>query len=161
MKRSVQLPCARVRRAVDAADVRRRQPLIAALVADGVLLTLVVHVWRQPEAADAGEAQRRGRRRAALVGSGRRGLVSSGKDGGGLGLARTARIAKGHKHLDDDGAAAGANFKQVLHEPSINPARQSGFAINPFLLARVLVERRALLALDAKQPADRQPGAKP
>eukprot|EP00964_Phaeocystis_antarctica_P002920 scaffold1541_cov67-Phaeocystis_antarctica.AAC.10 len=54
------------------------------------------------------------------------------------------------------------NFKQVLHEPSINPARQSNFTINPFLLARVLmVERRALLALDAKQPADRQPGAKP
>eukprot|EP00964_Phaeocystis_antarctica_P061640 scaffold36844_cov58-Phaeocystis_antarctica.AAC.6 len=44
VKHPVQLPSARVRRAVDAAEVRRRQPLIAAHIADGVLLPLVVHV---------------------------------------------------------------------------------------------------------------------
>eukprot|EP00964_Phaeocystis_antarctica_P017678 scaffold9782_cov58-Phaeocystis_antarctica.AAC.3 len=55
------------------AEVCRRQLLIAALVADRVLLTVVVHVRRQPEAADASEAQRHVRRRAALLGSGRRG----------------------------------------------------------------------------------------
>eukprot|EP00964_Phaeocystis_antarctica_P033598 scaffold19054_cov65-Phaeocystis_antarctica.AAC.2 len=44
MKRPVQLPSARVRRTVDAAEVCRRQFLIAALIADGVLLTPVVHV---------------------------------------------------------------------------------------------------------------------
>eukprot|EP00964_Phaeocystis_antarctica_P071810 scaffold43864_cov59-Phaeocystis_antarctica.AAC.4 len=44
VKRPVQLPSARVRRAVDAAQVRRRQLLVAAHVADGVLLTLVVHL---------------------------------------------------------------------------------------------------------------------
>eukprot|EP00964_Phaeocystis_antarctica_P113221 scaffold77290_cov58-Phaeocystis_antarctica.AAC.2 len=40
----VQLPSARVRRAVDAAQVRRRQLLIAAHVTNGVLLSVVVHV---------------------------------------------------------------------------------------------------------------------
>eukprot|EP00964_Phaeocystis_antarctica_P132895 scaffold97047_cov54-Phaeocystis_antarctica.AAC.3 len=44
VKRPVQLPSARVRRAVDAAEVRRRQLLITALFADGVLLAVVVHV---------------------------------------------------------------------------------------------------------------------
>eukprot|EP00964_Phaeocystis_antarctica_P021068 scaffold11657_cov58-Phaeocystis_antarctica.AAC.3 len=44
VKRPVQLPSARVSRAVLAALVRRRQLLIAAHVADGVLLPLVVHV---------------------------------------------------------------------------------------------------------------------
>eukprot|EP00964_Phaeocystis_antarctica_P132893 scaffold97047_cov54-Phaeocystis_antarctica.AAC.1 len=44
VKHPVQLPSARVRRAVDAAEVRRRQLLIAAHVADGVLLPVVVHV---------------------------------------------------------------------------------------------------------------------
>eukprot|EP00964_Phaeocystis_antarctica_P121555 scaffold85212_cov55-Phaeocystis_antarctica.AAC.2 len=44
VKRPVQLPNAGVRRAVDAAEVRRRQLLVVAHIADGVLLTLVVHV---------------------------------------------------------------------------------------------------------------------
>eukprot|EP00964_Phaeocystis_antarctica_P161837 scaffold134859_cov69-Phaeocystis_antarctica.AAC.3 len=44
VKRPVQLPSARVRRAVDAAEVRRRQLFIAAHIADRVLLSLVVHV---------------------------------------------------------------------------------------------------------------------
>eukprot|EP00964_Phaeocystis_antarctica_P098029 scaffold64100_cov54-Phaeocystis_antarctica.AAC.4 len=44
VKHPVQLPSARVRRAVHAAEVRRRQLLVAALIADGVLLPLVVHV---------------------------------------------------------------------------------------------------------------------
>eukprot|EP00964_Phaeocystis_antarctica_P030545 scaffold17248_cov62-Phaeocystis_antarctica.AAC.2 len=44
VKHPVQLPSARVRRAVLAAEVRRRQLLIAAHAADGVLLSLVVHV---------------------------------------------------------------------------------------------------------------------
>eukprot|EP00964_Phaeocystis_antarctica_P015301 scaffold8462_cov64-Phaeocystis_antarctica.AAC.4 len=44
VKHPVQLPSGRVRRAVDAAEVCRRQLLIEALIADGVLLTLVVHV---------------------------------------------------------------------------------------------------------------------
>eukprot|EP00964_Phaeocystis_antarctica_P017359 scaffold9589_cov52-Phaeocystis_antarctica.AAC.1 len=44
VKRPVQLPSARVRRAVLAAEVRRRQLLIEAFIADGVLLPLVVHV---------------------------------------------------------------------------------------------------------------------
>eukprot|EP00964_Phaeocystis_antarctica_P010635 scaffold5850_cov61-Phaeocystis_antarctica.AAC.13 len=44
VKRPVQRPRARVRRAVDAAQVRRRQFLVAAHIADGVLLPLVVHV---------------------------------------------------------------------------------------------------------------------
>eukprot|EP00964_Phaeocystis_antarctica_P103345 scaffold68635_cov56-Phaeocystis_antarctica.AAC.2 len=44
VKHPVQLPSARVRRAVDAAEVRRRQLLIEALITDGVLLPLVVHV---------------------------------------------------------------------------------------------------------------------
>eukprot|EP00964_Phaeocystis_antarctica_P039870 scaffold22792_cov64-Phaeocystis_antarctica.AAC.2 len=44
VKRPVQLPSDRVRRTVDAAEVRRRHLLIAAHVTDGVLLPLVVHV---------------------------------------------------------------------------------------------------------------------
>eukprot|EP00964_Phaeocystis_antarctica_P024166 scaffold13542_cov58-Phaeocystis_antarctica.AAC.4 len=44
VKHPVQLPSGRVRRAVHAAQVRRRQLLIAAHVTDGVLLTLVIHV---------------------------------------------------------------------------------------------------------------------
>eukprot|EP00964_Phaeocystis_antarctica_P138533 scaffold103204_cov60-Phaeocystis_antarctica.AAC.3 len=40
----VQLPRARVRRAVHPAEVRCRQLLIAALIADRVLLSLVAHV---------------------------------------------------------------------------------------------------------------------
>eukprot|EP00964_Phaeocystis_antarctica_P077759 scaffold48314_cov51-Phaeocystis_antarctica.AAC.2 len=44
VKHPVQLPRARVRRAVLATEVRRRQLLIAAHVADGVLLTVVAHV---------------------------------------------------------------------------------------------------------------------
>eukprot|EP00964_Phaeocystis_antarctica_P123163 scaffold86816_cov58-Phaeocystis_antarctica.AAC.2 len=44
VKRPVQLPSARVRRAVHTAEVRRRQLFITAHVADGVLLSLVVHV---------------------------------------------------------------------------------------------------------------------
>eukprot|EP00964_Phaeocystis_antarctica_P082846 scaffold52034_cov54-Phaeocystis_antarctica.AAC.3 len=44
VKRPVQIPSSRVRRAVHAALVRRRQLLIAANVADGVLLSFVVHV---------------------------------------------------------------------------------------------------------------------
>eukprot|EP00964_Phaeocystis_antarctica_P028384 scaffold16007_cov65-Phaeocystis_antarctica.AAC.4 len=78
VERPVQLPSARVRRAVDTAEIRRRQLLVEAHIADRVLVPLVVHVYRQPEAADASEAQRHGQGRAALDGSGRRG-------GGGLG----------------------------------------------------------------------------
>eukprot|EP00964_Phaeocystis_antarctica_P079005 scaffold49168_cov66-Phaeocystis_antarctica.AAC.1 len=44
VKHPVQLPSARVRRAVLAAEIRRRQLFIAALIADRVLLSLVVHV---------------------------------------------------------------------------------------------------------------------
>eukprot|EP00964_Phaeocystis_antarctica_P058657 scaffold34804_cov58-Phaeocystis_antarctica.AAC.5 len=44
VKHPVQLPSARVRRAVNAAQVRRRQLFIAALIADGMPLPLVVHV---------------------------------------------------------------------------------------------------------------------
>ena len=79
VKHRVQLPSARVPRAVNATPVRRQQLLLAALVAHRVLLPLVVHIRRQPGAADASEAQRHVRRRAALVSSGRR--------DGGLGLA--------------------------------------------------------------------------
>eukprot|EP00964_Phaeocystis_antarctica_P048750 scaffold28224_cov58-Phaeocystis_antarctica.AAC.3 len=44
VKRPVQLPSTRVRRAVHAAEVRRRQLLVAAHVTDGVLLAVVAHV---------------------------------------------------------------------------------------------------------------------
>eukprot|EP00964_Phaeocystis_antarctica_P096331 scaffold62643_cov56-Phaeocystis_antarctica.AAC.1 len=44
VKRPVQLPNAWVRRAVHAAEVRRRHLLVAAHLTDGVLLSLVVHV---------------------------------------------------------------------------------------------------------------------
>eukprot|EP00964_Phaeocystis_antarctica_P073644 scaffold45202_cov74-Phaeocystis_antarctica.AAC.3 len=44
VERPMHIPRARVRRAVHAAEVRRRQLLIAAHIADGVLLPLVVHV---------------------------------------------------------------------------------------------------------------------
>eukprot|EP00964_Phaeocystis_antarctica_P057950 scaffold34343_cov74-Phaeocystis_antarctica.AAC.6 len=57
-----------------------------------MLLTVVVHLRRQPGAAEASEAQRHGQRRAALFGSarcalfgsGRRDLVGSGRGGGGI-----------------------------------------------------------------------------
>ena len=64
VKRPVQLPNAGVCRAVLAAEERRRQLLIAALIADRMLLSVVTHIRRQPEATDASEAQRHGQRRA-------------------------------------------------------------------------------------------------
>eukprot|EP00964_Phaeocystis_antarctica_P064049 scaffold38490_cov62-Phaeocystis_antarctica.AAC.4 len=87
----VPLPSARVSRAVDAAPVRRRHLQLDANRANFVLFTAVVHVRRQPGAAEASEAYRHVRWRAALFGSGfggsgRRG--GSGWRGGGLrGLA--------------------------------------------------------------------------
>eukprot|EP00964_Phaeocystis_antarctica_P044854 scaffold25789_cov51-Phaeocystis_antarctica.AAC.2 len=90
----VPLPSARVPRAVDAAPVSRRHLELDALRAHRVLLTVVVHIRRQPGAAEASEAQRRVRSCAALVGS-------SGWGGGGglsslarLGLQRRQRLAE-------------------------------------------------------------------
>eukprot|EP00964_Phaeocystis_antarctica_P020156 scaffold11131_cov45-Phaeocystis_antarctica.AAC.1 len=66
----VQLPSARVPRALDAAPVRCRHLLLDALGAHRMLLTVVVHVRRQPGAAEASETQRHVGRRATIVGSG-------------------------------------------------------------------------------------------
>eukprot|EP00964_Phaeocystis_antarctica_P135603 scaffold99951_cov63-Phaeocystis_antarctica.AAC.5 len=92
VKHPVQLPGASVRRAVHAAEVRRRQLLIAAHVTDRMLLPLVVHVRRQPEAADASEAQRHVRRRGAA-------LVCS-RPGGGGGFGSLALGLQRRQHGD-------------------------------------------------------------
>eukprot|EP00964_Phaeocystis_antarctica_P016863 scaffold9290_cov63-Phaeocystis_antarctica.AAC.8 len=85
--RRVELPSARVPRALDAAPVRRRHLVLAALRANRMLLPVVVHIRRQPGAAKARETERRGRRRALLLGSGRH--------DGGLGLAlRLQRVQR-------------------------------------------------------------------
>eukprot|EP00964_Phaeocystis_antarctica_P121224 scaffold84905_cov42-Phaeocystis_antarctica.AAC.2 len=107
--RHVQLRSARVPRVVDAAPVRRRQLKLAALVAHRVLLPLIVHVRRQPAAADASEAHRHVRRRAALAGSGWcAALVGSGPGGGGLGSLALLRLQRCQRLADLPGGRSQA-----------------------------------------------------
>eukprot|EP00964_Phaeocystis_antarctica_P153369 scaffold121620_cov69-Phaeocystis_antarctica.AAC.2 len=92
------LPGARVARALDAAPVHRRHLQLDALGAHRVLLAVVVHIRRQPGAAEASEAQRHGRRRALSVGSVLGGGGGSGRRDGSLGslalrLQRVERLA--------------------------------------------------------------------
>eukprot|EP00964_Phaeocystis_antarctica_P072836 scaffold44628_cov46-Phaeocystis_antarctica.AAC.3 len=89
----VPLPSAGVPRAVSAAPVRRRHLVLAALRTHRMLHAVVAHLRRQPGAAEASEARRkrRGQRRTAHVGSGRRGSGErrggGGRRGGLRGLA--------------------------------------------------------------------------
>eukprot|EP00964_Phaeocystis_antarctica_P060347 scaffold35986_cov58-Phaeocystis_antarctica.AAC.2 len=107
----VPLPSARVPRAVDAAPVRRRHLEFDANRANFVLLA--------PGTAEASEArcQRRVRKSAALVGSGRCG--DGGRRGGG-GLPGLTLRLQGRQRLTD---LPGAHFQVWLLRPQLGEQR--------------------------------------